>query len=247
MNRKQFTLKASEQLDSAEGKRLFNLHHFTESAPRYDIATRFLSLGRDSAWKRKLLQTLPQEAVPYCVDIACGTGDVSIGLAEKYPKGQVLGTDLAQAMIDIAQERNSFENLNFAVGDMCNLEVESSTVDILTGSYAIRNAPDLEDALREIHRVLRPGGQAALLDFSKPTSAIPQRMQYLLLKFWGSLCGLILHGNSEIHGYISSSIKTFPDRTSLLALFEQNGLRVLNTQKLYFGMLEIILLEKSAR
>jgi demethylmenaquinone methyltransferase/2-methoxy-6-polyprenyl-1,4-benzoquinol methylase len=242
-----FNLKAKDYLDSAESKRFYNLQHFTESAPRYDLATKMLSFGRDAAWKRKLIAILPiDEQAPFCVDIACGTGDIAIGVAKKYPTGEVLGTDLTQAMVDIANVRNTLPNLKFETADMCSLDLRSSSVDILTGSYAIRNAPSLNDVLLEINRVLRTGGKAAFLDFSKPRSKLSQKIQFALLKFWGSFCGLVLHGNPEVHGYISQSIKDFPDEIELDKKLKAAGFKKLKEEKLYFGMLKLILLQKAS-
>lgn len=240
----QFNLRAKEYLDSADSKREFNLQHFTESAPRYDIATRILSLGRDAAWKQELIRALPEMQSPVCVDIACGTGDVAFALARRYPHAEILGTDLTQAMIDIANRRNTFSNVRFLACDMSRLDLQDNSVDILTGSYAIRNAATLEDALAEVHRVLKPGAIAAFLDFSKPKSSSAQKVQYYLLKFWGGLCGLLLHANPEVHGYIAASIKKFPDREKLKQIFEQKGFELVKKKKLYCGMLEILLLSK---
>ena len=239
-----FNLKAKDHLSSSDDKRRYNLCHFTESAPRYDVATRMLSFGRDSAWKRKLIEVLPALENPFCVDIACGTGDVAFSLARKYPDGTILGADLTGAMIAIADKRNKFDNVSFETCDMCNLNIRASSVDILTGSYAIRNAPDLHLALKEIDRVLKPGAWAAFLDFSKPKNKILQKIQFALLKFWGSFCGLVLHANPEVHGYISASIKNFPDREQLQHMFEAAGFDVVKQKSLYLGMLEILLVQK---
>lgn len=241
-----FNLKARDHLSTADSKRRFNLSHFTESAPRYDLATRMLSFGRDSAWKQRLIEILPSMEQPFCVDIACGTGDVAFSLAEKYPKGTILGTDLTEAMVKIAEKRNTADNVTFEICDMCNLNVSSDSVDVLTGSYAIRNAPDLRAALDEIKRVLKPGAIAAFLDFSKPENKTMQKIQYGLLKFWGSFCGLVLHANPEVHGYISASIRSFPDRERLQELFKESGFEVVKRESLYLGMLEITLVRKRA-
>lgn len=239
-----FNLKASQHIGTAEGKRYFNEQHFTESAPRYDLATRMLSFGQDRSWKRKLLKILPPQKSPRCVDIACGTGDISFSLAQKYPDGSILGVDLTQAMVDIAEKKNSYENLTFAAADMCSLPLESSSVDILTGSYAIRNAPSLADALEEFNRVLAPGGLAAFLDFSKSRSRAMQLVQSGLLGFWGRFCGLVLHGNSEVHGYIAESLRSYPNVDELGDYFRQAGFKIVRREKLLFGMLELTLLEK---
>ncbi len=116
-----FRLKAREWLDVAERKRTYNERHFAEAAPRYDVATRMMSLGRDAAWKRALVGALPDLPSPVCVDLACGTGDVAFLLAGRYPGGVVTGVDLSAPMLAIARERNRFANVRFEQGDLCGL------------------------------------------------------------------------------------------------------------------------------
>lgn len=237
MKTEKFSLRAQDHLGTSEGKKRFNEKHFAESAPRYDIATRALSLGQDSAWKRKLVASLPDITAPVCVDVACGTGDVTFLLAERYGDGEFIGVDLTQEMIHLANQRNTLSTVRFECGDMSHLAMPDDSVDILTGSYAIRNAPDLREALTEFRRVLKPGGTLAVLDFSKPDSAFFQGVQFQLLRFWGGLWGLLLHGNPEVHGYISKSLRNYPDAKNLEATFLACGFQIQSAQKHFGGMM----------
>ncbi|MGB6222197.1 ubiquinone/menaquinone biosynthesis methyltransferase [Haloferula sp.] len=237
MKTEKFSLRAHEYLGSSEGKKLFNEKHFAESAPRYDLATRLLSLGQDRGWKRKLVASLPDVLEPVCVDVACGTGDVTFFLAERFGKGEFIGVDLTREMIDLANERNRSSGVRFYCGEMSRLPMDDGSVDILTGSYAIRNAPNLAEALAEFRRVLKPGGVLALLDFSKPKLAFFQGVQFQLLRFWGGLWGLVLHGNPEVHGYISKSLRSFPDAERLESTFADCGFEVIEARKHFGGMM----------
>lgn len=236
-------LKAKDHLGSSVGKKYFNEKHFTESAPRYDIATRGLSLGQDSYWKRCLIRELPPVEAPFCVDIACGTGDVAFLLADKYSAGEILGVDLTQGMIDLAEDRNTNPRVRFSRQDMGQLALPDHSVDILTGSYAIRNAPDLDETLNEFHRVMKPGGHVAFLDFSKPHTKLLQVLQFWTLKWWGSFWGLVLHGNPEVHGYISASIREFPDRKELARKFAKHGFEIVKSRNFFPGMTAMHLLQ----
>jgi len=158
-----------------------------EAASRYDLATRVMSLGRDATWKQALVASLPDLPSPVCVDLACGTGDVAFLLAGRYPGGVVAGLDLSIPMLAIARERNRFGNVRFERGDLCDLPYPDGSIDVVTGSYALRNAPDLRKAVAEVRRVLSPGGVAAFLDFSNPERSPLRYLQYLLLRGW---CGL---------------------------------------------------------
>ncbi len=244
MNTK-FRLQARDWLDTGDRKRHFNEEHFAESAPRYDLATRVLSFGQDSFWKHQLIDGLPNlDPEARCLDIACGTGDIAFLLAEKYPDAEITGLDLTREMIEIAESRNHQANLRFVVGDMSRLEPGDQSIDLITGGYAIRNAPDLRQTLMELYRVLKKGGRAAFLDFSKPESSLGQRLQYFLLKFWGGFWGLLLHGTPEIHGYISESLKPFPDYVELEKLFIDTGFEVKESRRFFSGITMIWFLEK---
>ncbi len=228
-----------------ERKKLYNEVHFSEAAPRYDTATRAMSLFRDAAWKRCLVGSLPQIANPLCVDIACGTGDVSFLLAQRYPEGFTVGLDIAEPMLGIARKRNRYPNLRFLRQDMCETEFPKGSVDIVTGSYALRNAPDLPIVMGEIRRILKPGGTAAFLDFSKPRSAVFRIPQYLLLRTWCGSWGLLLHGNHEIHGYIAASLAAYPDRGDLLDLFASSGFDLVLAKRFFLGITELLVFQRA--
>lgn len=243
-----FTLKFSDHADQPDKKKLYNERLFSEVAPKYDFVTKALSLGRDATWKRHLVNALPEEiATPKCVDLACGTGDVSLLLASRYPEGTVTGVDLTESMLELAKRRPIPANLSFAQCDMCHTNIESGSVDIVTGSYALRNAPDLEKTLVEIKRILKPGGVAAFLDFSKPSTRSLQTAEYWLLKAWGSFWGLALHRNHAVYAYIAESLALFPDRTLLHQCLSSHELTIINSRRFYFGILEMFVLRKERK
>lgn len=239
-----FTLKIKDYIHCPERKREYNEQHFSEAARHYDFATRAMSLGRDAAWKRQLVAALPRFPAPICVDLACGTGDISFLLAEKYPAGAILGVDLTEPMLQLARRRNNSAQIEFIRQDMGATCFADASVDIVTGGYAVRNAADLQQVFDEIYRILRPEGFVALLDFSKPPNPWIQRMQYLVLKYWCGLWGFLLHGNAEVHAYISASLKTFPDRVQLRRLLAESGFAVRHSRRFYFGTLELLILQK---
>jgi len=227
-----------------ERKKRYNEWHFGEAASRYDLATRAMSLGRDAAWKRCLAGALPLWPSPSCADLACGTGDVTFLLAEKYPEGRVVGLDLAEPMLEVARKRNRHGNVRFTKQDMCDTDFASESFDIVTGSYALRNAPDLGRVFEEVRRILKPGGVAAFLDFAKPANPFLQDLQYRLLSTWCGLWGFLLHRTPEVHGYIAESLKTFPDRARLRELLFEWGFDLPRSRLFYLGILELIVLRK---
>lgn len=180
------------------------------------------------------------------MDIACGTGDISFLLAEKYPQGRIVGLDIARPMLDIARGRNVRQNVIFTSRDMGHLDFAPQSVDIVTGGYALRNAPDLAVAIDEIHRILKPGGTAAFLDFSKPDSRFLQQLEYWLLKIWEGLWGILLHRNHEVYSYIAESLRLFPERERLREILRDKGFTMTLSRLYFLGITELLVVEKTA-
>jgi demethylmenaquinone methyltransferase/2-methoxy-6-polyprenyl-1,4-benzoquinol methylase len=145
-------------------------------------------------------------------------------------------------MLAIARERNRFPNVRFERGDLCDLPFPDGSADVVTGSYALRNAPDLRKAVAEVRRVLAPGGIAAFLDFSNPERPLLRHLQYRLLRSWCGLWGLLLHGTPEIHGYVAESLRLFPGRNRLREMFRENGLEVSTERRFFLGITGLVLL-----
>ncbi|MFW6215617.1 MAG: class I SAM-dependent methyltransferase, partial [Alkalispirochaetaceae bacterium] len=112
-------------------------------------------------------------------------------------------------------------------------------VDLVTGGYALRNAPDLDRLLAELARVLRPGGSLAILDFSRSSHRFPRELQLGILSFWGRLWGRLLHGNPEVYGYISESLRRFPSTPELEKRLREHGFNSLRSRSFFFGLVTI--------
>ena len=239
-----FQLHPKEYIGVPTTKQSFNHALFSEVAPKYDFITKALSFGRDASWKRRLIDELPDILAPQCIDLACGTGDLTRLLSKRFPKGRIIGLDLTPAMLEIARNHPAGPNMDYQEGTMNQIPVGEATMDVVTGSYALRNAPDLNRAIDEIGRVLRPGGTAAFLDFSKPRSRLGQTTHHLALKLWGGFWGLALHHNPDVYGYIADSLRLFPDRRELRTRFLQRSFSLLSEQRYYGGLLEMLIFKR---
>ena len=237
-------LRLRDSLATPDKKRELNKKMFTLIAKEYDLVTPPLSFGRDRAWKRNMINSLPPLSRPRCLDIACGTGDFCELLAAKYPGAEIVGLDLTEPMLNIARARVPGSNVLFRAGDMCRMDFPDNSFDIVTGGYALRNAPDLRQALSEIRRVLKPGGTAAFLDFSKPRSAFFQALEDFALRFWSGLFGLLLHGNPEVYSYMASSLRQFPDRTVFHEMLKEHGFEKIESRLFFFGVMERVTAER---
>jgi len=234
-------LKKSD-IVTAGSKKEFNKKLFDVVAPKYNIATIALSFGQDKFWKKKLLEMLPQIKAPHCLDIACGTGDISEMLINKYKDAKIEAVDLNENMLEIAKKKNN--GINYMISDMNKLDFKNEIFDIVTGGYALRNAPDLKTALSEVYRVMKHNGTAAFLDFNKTVNKTYQKVELFLLKQWGNLWGIILHGNPDIYGYIAESLKNFPDKKELAGLLKETGFKNIQIKTLFFGFTSIVSFKK---
>lgn len=240
------TLKIHGHLNSPAEKKRFNEQLFDQLAPTYDFMNRVLSFCLDQRWKRKLIADLHSMNDPACLDLACGSGDLCFLLARRYPSASITGIDISDNMLKRAQERNVFPSIQFEQRDMCSPELPAETFDLATGGYALRNAPDLETALSNIHRILKPGGVCGFLDFSKPAGRTVQRLELFFLKFWTGLWGLLLHRNPDVYGYIAESLRLYPDRRKLHGLLKKHGFKILSSRLYFFGVIELLMLRKTA-
>lgn len=243
---RRFTLRIGDHLKTPEKKRCFNEQVFREIAPKYDFITRALSLWRDGSWKRDLVAALPPVQVPVCLDLACGTGDIAFLLARRYADASIVGIDITDAMLNRARRRNRFPHVRFVNQDMSCLDFPDESFDIVTGGYALRNAPDLDSAIAEVRRVLKTNGVCAFVDFSKPSGRLAQQAEYWLLKMWTGLWGMLLHRNPEVYGYIAESLRLYPDRTQLRHILAMNGFTTVTSRLYFFGVIASLVVRKTA-
>ena len=237
-------------LSDPAAKLEYNRRLFSPVAEVYPLVTRILSFGRDAAWKRMLLRSLPQNGVARVLDLACGPGDLTFPLAERYATARITGIDLNPDMLNRARAAlegapvSLQERITFTEGDMNALAFPDAGFDLITGGYALRNSPDLKRTLAEVGRMLEPFGTVAFLDFSKSRHTVPRNIQLGLLAFWGRLWGRIFHRNPEVYGYIAESLKQFPDQATFQGMLEEAGFRLKLYRACMFGLVRITVAEK---
>ena len=198
---------------------------FATIADRYDLITRLLSFGLDQRWKRRLLELADPQPSHHVLDLACGTGDLTIGAAARG--ADVLGLDITPRMIELARMAGASAvtpgRLSWIVGDMAALPVAAATYDCITTGYGLRNVPDLTGAIAEIHRVLKPGGRLCSLDFDRPESRLVRGAYLTYLTLVGSTIGWALHGDPDTYRYIPASIRRYPGARAVVKLLEAAG------------------------
>ena len=212
-------------------KQRFVTPMFDVIAPRYDDFTHRFSFGMDRHWKRDAVALVAREAPAgaHVVDIACGTGDLALSVARARSDVRVTGIDASPRMLALANERaagTGAARVEFLRGDLADLPLRDASVDVVTGGYAIRNAPARHAALGELARVLRPGGHFVALDFYRPRLA-PWRALYLgYLSAAGSIVGWLWHRLPVTYAYIARSIDHFVSWQDFSTELEESGFRV---------------------
>ena len=216
-----------EHISSKEKKQPYVNRLFETIASRYDFFTVFMSYGMDRGWKRRLVEMLDLSGDETALDIACGTGDITFMIARRLTSGHAVGLDITQAMLRIAgrkQHETNISNIGFHQGDILSLPFQDETFDCVTGGYALRNVPDITAALKEIKRVLKPGGRVLSLDFAHPPNRAYRWLYLRYLTVVGSTAGLILHRDADTYRYIPESLKLYPGQQGVSRLMEQAGL-----------------------
>lgn len=229
-----------EHLNDPSKKQQYVTTMFDIIAPKYDWFTRAFSFGMDAAWKKELLGHVKDKVKPdaNCIDLASGTGDLSFAVSQLVPQGRETGIDISPEMVKIAKgrvEKSGVKNVSFQVGDMTAIDLPDNSVDLVTIGYGLRNVPDFKAALRQIARVLKPGGILANLDFARPRNALWRFMYLTYLTITGNIAGWWMHGEGAVYGYISRSIAKFVTWQDLSKAMEECGLEVLVTSPKLVG------------
>ena len=213
---------------------------FDVIAPRYDAFTRLFSFGMDAVWKRELIDAVVTRtgSATRALDVACGTGDLGFALASQLPTLHVTGVDPSAEMLAVATHRaraQAEDRVTFHLGDFAALPVETASIDVLTAGYGFRNVPDLEAAVRECARVIKPGGALGSLDFFLPTNTIWRALFLGYLRVSGNIVGWWWHRTPAIYGYIARSIASFVTADQFTAMLERHGFRVVQTRRMLRG------------
>jgi demethylmenaquinone methyltransferase/2-methoxy-6-polyprenyl-1,4-benzoquinol methylase len=218
---------------------------FERIAPRYDVLNDLLSAGLHRQWKRALVLDLNVRAGERFLDLCCGTGDLTLLLAERVrPGGEVWGLDAAAAPLALARQRAARQPwlpVRWLQGDAMATELPDGWADGATMAYGLRNLADPAAGLRELRRVLRPGGRAAVLDFHRPDPGEPgaeriRRFQAgYLRRVVVPVAGLV--GMAESYAWIEESLKRFPTGPEQVAMALAAGFSTARHRPLALGLM----------
>ncbi len=159
------------------------------------------------------------------LDVCCGTADWTIALSEAVgSKGQVTGLDFSENMLEVGKQKTaSLDNIQLVHGDAMNLPFDDNSFDYVTIGFGLRNVPDYLSALKEMHRVLKPGGMVVCLETSQPTLPLFKQIYSLYFKFVMPIFGKMFAKSKEEYEWLQQSTFNFPDKQTLKGLFFEAG------------------------
>jgi demethylmenaquinone methyltransferase/2-methoxy-6-polyprenyl-1,4-benzoquinol methylase len=199
---------------------------FGAIAPTYDLLNRLLSFGVDAGWRRNTVARLPQGELRV-LDLACGTGDVAIEIVRARPDALVFGGDLTLPMLKAGVPKLLKHRMDDAISFQClsaeELPYAAESFHALTIAFGIRNVTRRERALKEMMRVLKPGGMALILDFSLPPNALVRAFYGLYFHRVLPLLGGLVSGNFEAYRYLPRSVEGFPPRAEFSRMMSEAG------------------------
>jgi len=201
-------------------------------APRYDFVTRVLSYGMDPRWKRNAVRQAALCDDCAVLDLACGTGDFSALVQQKFPRATCIGVDLTEPMLRLARDRGL---ANVACGDATRLPFRDGSFDCVFIGYGLRNFPDLHAAIREVARVTREGGEIVTLDFFLPRNPFFRRLYLAYLFAQGAFWGVLLHGTPRAYTYIPDSLRNFVSADELSRVLERGGYERVRARSFILG------------
>jgi ubiquinone/menaquinone biosynthesis methyltransferase len=236
--------------ESPGSKRAYVRTLFATIADRYDLITAVLSYGQDARWKAKLVSLADVRAGERALDLAAGTGDIAFAVAARGAK--TIGLDITHRMLQLAHLRQGYggqaprpDPVEFITGDMTSLPFRSASFDLVTTGYGLRNVPDLDAAIDEIARVVRPGGRLLSLDFNRPENAIVRGAYLTYLTVVGSTLGWILHRDPDTYRYIPASIRRYPGARGVADRLAARGFDHVTVIPLLFGLMSLHIADRT--
>ncbi|HTB80596.1 MAG TPA: bifunctional demethylmenaquinone methyltransferase/2-methoxy-6-polyprenyl-1,4-benzoquinol methylase UbiE [Opitutaceae bacterium] len=214
---------------------------FARIARRYDLANRLLSGGLDVWWRRCLVAAVRRARPCDILDLATGSGDVAFALARALPAGtHITGMDFCQPMLDEAERKKAprYAGIVFRQGDGLALPLADASFDAVTISFGLRNMADRNRALREMRRVLRPGGRLFVLEFSQPAPWFRPLYFFYMRRFAPALAGW-LSGDRAAYEYLCTSIEQFPARDALAEEIRSTGFARVAARSFTFGVVAL--------
>jgi demethylmenaquinone methyltransferase/2-methoxy-6-polyprenyl-1,4-benzoquinol methylase len=206
-----------------------------------------LSLGIDIVWRQRAVWMLKQFQPKRILDVATGTADLAIAAAQLNPD-QIIGIDVSPKMLEKARQKIAAKKLGhliaLEIGNAEHLNFETGFFDVVMAAFGVRNFENLKLGLKEFHRVLRDGGTAMILEFSKPRRFPVKQMFLLYSKYFLPMLGGLISKNREAYKYLPSTVAEFPDGDKFCAMLCSAGFTSAKYFPQTFGIASIYIARK---
>ncbi len=201
---------------------------FDNISGSYDRANRFISLGMDLRWRKRMMSLVPLNRPLHMLDIACGTCDsVIVAVKERDNITKLVGLDASEGMLTVGREKlkhKGIDNVELIKGDMQALPFEDHTFDIVSIVFGLRNAPDTAKAVSEAARVVKKGGKCLFLEFSMPDKMIFRAFYYIYLRFLMPVLAFMVSGKYSAYKYLFNSVNEFYRPDEILKMMQEECL-----------------------
>ncbi len=213
---------------------------FESIAPRYDMMNDILSFRRHKAWRKFAMRKMEVKPGDKSLDLCCGTADWTIALAQASGDGETVGLDFSRNMLEIGQAKvdklGLAGRIQLIEGNAMSLPFADNSFDFVTIGFGLRNVPDIDQVLREMRRVVRPGGKVVCLELSKPEWQPFKGIYYFYFEKLLPLLGKWLVKRYDQYKWLPESLKSFPNLQELAERFRAAGLRNVRAYPLTGGV-----------
>lgn len=218
-------------------------HIFSTIASEYDRFNRYSSMGLDRHWRKTAVRLARLERSSEVLDLAAGTGDLTLAIAEQGRPARILSTDLVPEMLEVAKAKvAAYEGptaIEFGLVDAQALPMAAESFDVVTVGFGVRNMPDRTANFSEVFRVLRPGGRYVVLEFSRPSFPPFRALYHFYLRTVIPLLGEKLTGDRASFEYLNESILAFPGQVALAGELHKAGFSEVTWRNLTFGIVAV--------
>lgn len=213
---------------------------FDQLAGKYDMLNRFLSARTDIGWRKKAIRMLKKENPKQILDVATGTGDMALMACKMLNPDKITGIDISERMLELGRKKIEKEGLsdkiNLHIGDSEAINYSENTFDAVMVAFGVRNFENLEKGLAEMHRVMKPGGQILILEFSKPRSRPIKKLYNLYMGMVAPQVARWFRQNKEAYLYLCESANAFPDRHLFTDILKKTGFTETGFKPLSLGI-----------
>jgi demethylmenaquinone methyltransferase / 2-methoxy-6-polyprenyl-1,4-benzoquinol methylase len=220
---------------------------FNNISHRYDFLNHFLSLGIDILWRKKAIRMLKADKPKLILDIATGTADFAIEALALKPE-KVIGVDISEGMLAHGREKLKKKKLDHLIelqlGDSEKLLFDDNTFDAVIVSFGVRNFENLEKGLTDMYRVLKPGGKAVVVEFSRPRKFPFKQLYNFYFKAILPKIGRLISKDQAAYTYLPESVEAFPDGQRFLDILQKIGYTNSQCKPLTFGISSIYIGQK---